>query len=653
MTEVSKSMKVLYRFTALMLVACALLIAPISAIAQSKTLVWQRLDSDITVQPNGDLRIIETNVIRFTSGSFTFGYRDIKQDRLTEISDIEVTEGVENGVPLRFETTQTDTGDFRIKYYLATPAQNETRTLRMAYTVKGATRYYPDGDQVYWAGVYASRNGFSVSNSTITLRLPAGTKATKAETYGPRANVNDTREGNVIVAEATEPIPSGTEFELRVQFPHGVISGQAPVWQKAFDTQRSYDETVKPRNDLLTLLGSLVLLLGGPALAAVVWVTKGRDPNVGLIAEYLNEPPNIPPGLAGTLVDEKADMQDVIATFVDLARRGVITMREIDDKNDAIFGSRVDYMIAAGPKLAELRSTLKPYEMTLLDNLDIAADERKLSTLKAKFYKYIPQIKKQLYEQLIKEGYYDHSPEAVRTQWSGLGIAMFVLAFVVGCGAMTVLANLTSYAFCVPIGFIATAITFFAIAGAMPVRTRPGAEARMRLEAFKRYLQNIEKYVNLKEATDQFDKYLPYAVAFGLDRSWVNKFSKVETPSPGWYIPYGYGYGPHYGNYGGGRRSIGTESPAQSAGSRGDIGGAARAPTNIEGLNTGLAVGLAGINQNLTGMFSSVANTLSSQPAPTPSSSSSSGSWSGGGGSWSGGGGGGGGSSGGGGGGFG
>ena len=80
-------MKVLYRFTALMLVACALLIAPISAIAQSKTLVWQRLDSDITVQPNGDLRIIETNVIRFTSGSFTFGYRDIKQDRLTEISD--------------------------------------------------------------------------------------------------------------------------------------------------------------------------------------------------------------------------------------------------------------------------------------------------------------------------------------------------------------------------------------------------------------------------------------------------------------------------------------------------------------------------------------------------------------------------------------
>ena len=99
-----------------MLVACALLIAPISAIAQSKTLVWQRLDSDITVQPNGDLRIIETNVIRFTSGSFTFGYRDIKQDRLTEISDIEVTEGVENGVPLRFETTQTDTGDFRIMH---------------------------------------------------------------------------------------------------------------------------------------------------------------------------------------------------------------------------------------------------------------------------------------------------------------------------------------------------------------------------------------------------------------------------------------------------------------------------------------------------------------------------------------------------------
>lgn len=646
----------LNRTLALVLVACAILLTPFVAAAQSKTLVWERLDSEVTVQPNGDLRVVETNVIRFTSGSFSFGYRDIKQDRLTDISDIAVTEGVETGVPLRFETSTTDSGEFRIKYYFASPAEDETRTFKLSYTIQGATRYYPDGDQVYWAGVYANRNGFSVNNSRLTVRLPTGTTATKAETYGVPADIVDSREGNVIIAESREPIPNGQEFEIRVQFPHGVISGEAPAWQKAFDEQRVYDETVKPRNDLFALLASLVLLLGGPALAVVTWVTKGRDPNVGLIAEYLNEPPNVPPGLAGTLVDEKADMADVIATFVDLARRGALVMQEEEPEGKGLLGSKVDYLIAPGPRLAELRSSLKPYEQFLIDNLNITGGERKLSSLKEKFYRNIPKIKSQLYDQLVQDGYYVGNPESTRNKWSALGGTMLVIAFVVGCGATIALADVTNYAICVPIGLVATAITFLVLARAMPARTRAGAEARMRMEAFKRYLQNIEKYTNLKEATDQFDKYLPYAIAFGLDRTWINKFSQVETPAPDWYIPYGPTYGRPYNTYGSGRRSVGmgpVAAPVNTGERKGDIGGAARAPTTIEGLNTGLAVGLAGINQNLTGMFSSVANTLSSQPAPPPSSRSTS-SWGGGSsGGWSGGGGGGGGSSGGGGGGFG
>ena len=90
-----------------------------------KSLEWQRLDADITVQQNGDLRIAERNVVRFTSGTFSFGYRDIQQNRITGIKDISVTEGSETGEPMRFETSTTNGGDFRIKYYFNTPARNE------------------------------------------------------------------------------------------------------------------------------------------------------------------------------------------------------------------------------------------------------------------------------------------------------------------------------------------------------------------------------------------------------------------------------------------------------------------------------------------------------------------------------------------------
>ena len=58
--------------------------------AQDKTLYWQRYDVDITVQKNGDLRVIETQELVFTSGTFRYGQREIALNRLSSISDVTV-----------------------------------------------------------------------------------------------------------------------------------------------------------------------------------------------------------------------------------------------------------------------------------------------------------------------------------------------------------------------------------------------------------------------------------------------------------------------------------------------------------------------------------------------------------------------------------
>ena len=621
---------------------------------EAKTFEWQRLDVDLTVLQNGDLRVVEKNVIRFTSGRFTFGYRDINQSRLIGISDIKVTEGSERSAPIRYETTNADNGDFRIKYYFATPAQNEVRTIMLAYTVSGALRYYEGGDQLYWAAIYASRNGFPVRQSLISVNLPNGLAAQQATTNLPTTITSEAGDQTLSIV-SNEAIPSGEELEVRVQFPHGVVQGQAAPWQKAFDAQREYDETVRPRNDLLALLASLVTLIGGPALALVTWVTRGRDPNVGLVAEYLTEPPNVTPGVAGALVDEQADMQDVVATFVDLARRGIITMEETKDERKF---AATDFLIAPGPNYEN--ATLKPHEQKLLDALSLNGEAKLMSQLKNKFYTRIPGIKQSLYDQLVSEGHYDSTPPSTRNRWSALGWMSLIGAGVVGVGAVATLSNLTTNIICLPIGLGLTAILFLILSRHMPRATHAGAEMKMRALAFKRYLQNIEKYTNLKEATDQFDKYLPFAIAFGIDRSWVQKFSRVETPAPPWYIPYGSGYGYGYGRPvvagTAGTRGRGIGDVLDGAQTKGDVSDAARVgrPNTVEGINQGLAVGLASINSNLTGMFQSVSNTFTSQPAPVVSSSG--GSWSSrgsSGGGWSGGGSSSGGSSGGGGGGFG
>lgn len=590
----------------------ALLLAGLAAspaAAQSKTLQWQRLDTDITVLLNGDLEIVETNIIYFTSGSFSFGYRDIDLSRLDSVRDVRVTDDI--GRPLRFEQS-SDGNIFRIKYYFPT-ATRETRTFKLRYIVRGAVRYYEGGDQVYWAGVYADRNGFPVESARITVRLPDGATATIADAYGPQARVTGEGE-NLVVAEALTAIPSGQDFEIRVQFPHGIVQGQPSAWQAAFDRQREFEETVKPVINLIVLLVSLVILFGGPALAVVLWYTRGRDPDVGLIADYLNEPPaGITPGVAGTLVDEQADLQDVIATLVDLARRGVLVVEEQGKPNLAGLLTSRDWVFSRGP---EFGSALAPHEQKLIKALGLRQkDSVSLSAMRNRFYTKIPGIRNALYNQLVAGGYYQRRPDRVRGAYAALATWLMVVTFVVGCLVVTVALDFTDVGLLLPIGLGATTLAFFIVSGQMPVRTRKGAEAKMRLEAFKRYLQNIEKYTNVQAATEQFEKYLPYAIAFGLDRTWISKFAAVNTPAPTWYVPYGR---PRY------HRPRGAATPAGAGGGSplSDIGGAASADGGLSGLDRGLSQGLSSVNAGLTSMFSSVASTFVSTPAPPPGSSS-------------------------------
>jgi uncharacterized membrane protein YgcG len=631
---------------AVLLLSLSIFVVLSPAHAQSKSLEWLRLDADITVQPNGDLQIVETNVINFTNGSFSFGFRDIDLSRVTDVVDISVEE---SGQPLETEIVNTENNTLRIKYYFLTPAREEQRTFILRYTVQGATRYYEGGDQVFWSVVYADRSGFPVLNSTGTVRLPAGATADNAEAYGVRADVRGLNE-SVVVAEALEPIQSGNIFEVRVQFPHGIITGGPAPWQQAFDEQRAFDEQTKPTLNLFTLLIAALVAIGGPALAIVLYNARGRDPNVGMVAEYLNEPPPVEPGLAGTLMDEKADMQDVIATLVDLARRGVLVMQEQPTTQLGGMLTTNDWVFSQGEKFNQ---PLKPFEKRLVDGLRLTSGENTLSALRNKFYPVVPKIQDDLYAALVQEGYYNNAPNATRSSYQALAVGIAILAAVSFC-VSTILTVFTDFAICVPFGLGLTAVAFFVIAGKMPARTRKGAEMSMRVAAFKRYMENIEKYTDLQASKDLFDKYLPYAIAFNLDRTWMNKFAKVDAPVPPWYIPV---FLPGRGGYMGGGPMMGPTATGMGGSlgniGAGDVSGRASTGGGIEGMSKGLAGGIAGMSTGLSSMFDQVGSTFTSQPQPK--SSPSTGGWSSGrsGGGWSGGGFSGGGSSGGGGGGFG
>src|SRR5262245_32702055 len=73
-------------------------------------------------------------------------------------------------------------------------------------------------------------------------------------------------------------------------------------------------------NLIMGEVGIVILVAGGVGLY-LLWYVRGRDRPVGLIAEYLREPPgDLHPGVVGTLVDEHANYHDIVATLVNLGQ---------------------------------------------------------------------------------------------------------------------------------------------------------------------------------------------------------------------------------------------------------------------------------------------------------------------------------------------
>lgn len=627
--------------------------------AQDRSVVGKRFDVDLTVHKDGNIDVVETLTIAFQGGPFSFGFRTVPLDRIERITDVRVFEGDRERGERRFEQssgeapetfqTRIEGGDLNIRWYFS-QTSDSTHTYVLKYIAQGAVRIYEGGDQVWWTAIGADHN-YPIQASRVTVRLPEGVdEIHKWESYGvaAKAEVADPR---TIVFTAQDTIRPGQRFEVRAQFPHGVVEAPPPAWQEGFDAQVAEQEgetlpegvvAEDPFQTAVNLLAGFIglfIAVAGIVGLFILWYTRGRDAPVPLVAEYLPEPPSdLPPGTAGTLLDETADMQDIIATLIDLARRGVITMKEIEEKGFLGIGARHDFVF----EKRDHAEILRTYEKTLLRELFGGRQTVKLSSLKEKFYTAVPELQDQLYDEVVDQGFFQRSPESTRRIYTLLGFVGIVVSFIIGVFALPAVGSFAPAVLCIPLGLMVVSVGAMIFGRVMPRKTTKGSEAAARWQAFKRYLENIEDYTDLEEAKGIFDKYLPYAVAFGLENSWVQKFAEVDAPAPPWYQPagpvwgrpwlYGPGHRPHPRGGGPIFTGPGSGGSAPSAGS-GRSGGSR---PDLQRTSDSLGRGLQSMSDGLATMLNTAGNILAS----APKSSGGGGGWSGGGGGFSGGGGG-------------
>lgn len=661
-----------------LLAGAAAIAAPRSA-AAAKSVTWRSYDVTLALQEDGSYLVTERQAIDFSGGPFSGAFADLPLQRTDGIDQIAVSEVV-NGretayrqvrssayqeAPNTFTTIPSSTA-IEVDWGFS-PAVSETRTFVLRYVVHGALRVYGTGadqyQQIWWTAISNDVTDIApVEQATVAIELPRAVDLSTVNDADPNNDaVKLGEDADEKAADHTtdgktwtwkrQSMSSGDEFTVRLEFP-SMVDAPVPTWQAADDAQRLDAEQRDDRQALYNLIflgiGLLTAALGAIGLYGL-WYTRGRDPHVGMVADFLPAPPDdLPPGAAGALVDEVAHERDIVATLVDLGRRGIVAIDE-QAGGGGVFGGGRDYEIT----LKQADPPVTVYEKRLLTSifgggLKESATER-FSRAKQRFANNAGTIRADMYAELVKRGYFAVSPEQTRSRWrsgSNTALVVVVIAMIVGGG---IIARVSSFAF-FPLVVIAILLLVLGrLASALPRKTVSGAEAAAKWRAFRRYLSDIERYDKVAESKEIFDKYLPYAVAFGLEQSWVNKFASVGVEQPSWYGgggpviltgPGDWGMGPrrHGGGWGGGGWTTVSGGGVPNQPSGGGGGGGFDFP-DLQGASDRAGRSVQGASNSFFDMLSSAAQAFSDFSGPSGGGGGGRRSWGGGGGGFHGGGG--------------
>ncbi|MCE5252916.1 MAG: DUF2207 domain-containing protein [Actinomycetia bacterium] len=536
------------RSLALPAIACAVLaflavLAGPAGSAMAKDWRIDNMDVLLDVQENGDVIVDETVTFTF-EGNFRNVARDIPTTNTGGITDIEVRDA--NGVALPKGDTPGTFNTFKegdtLYIQMNFDLTDTSATWTIHYRARTVVMFFDEGDELRWY-VFDASTPVPIGAVKATVKLPGSVPSaqmTQAVQAGYGVETSVTSPGpSTMVYEAAD-IPPYTNFWIVTGFPKGVVKY---TW-----TGQRVAEFVVPKIGFVLPIGFFLGML-------LIWRRRGRDEPAAVYARYVSEPPSdLSPGLAGALIDEKVDTKEVIATIIDLARRGYLEITDTDKNGPArktltIFTRRkpLDDLQGFERKVAEALFDAKHPDQVTTDEL------------KNHFYTHIEPIVSRVYAEVAERRLFHSNPKKARARWVGYG---FVVAVILGVlTAIMALAGLTGWGWFM-LGSIVSVLIVWAFAPHMPQRTPTGAQEQRKWEAFRNYLKDLTRFQDMASAKESFEKYLPYAIAFGVEKEWVRRFEGLTVPSPDWYHPPVIVYGPGTGGWIGTGGAGGGLSPA-------------------------------------------------------------------------------------------
>lgn len=491
-------------------------------------------DSKITVLKNGNLNVIETITVYANDKIIKHGiYRDFptiyfnKYGGTTNVN-FQLNYVLKNNNPEQYKIIGIQNGE-RIQIgnpnLLVSPG---IITYQMSYSVSRELGFFDKYDELYW-NVTGNGWAFDIDSAKATISLPEGASVLQYSGYvgytGEKKQDFKTTiiNPNTIQFETTRPLLPKEGLTIAV------------AWPKGFVTEPSASDKISYIiNDNFIIIFSIIGVLGILIYYIVAWLHLNGHLRKEPIIPLYYPPPGISPASA-LFIRKKfffINMRRALASgIVDLAVNGKLRIKEENKKIILEKKDETTNNIEPGKE----KQQIYPEEKIMYDLLFLQNNSYELTQENRKSMgKIITTFNDIILDNAAK--YFKNNGKYTVYGFIASALIFFVVYH---------LAFNPSYArdslasFSIFFVFAALIILNGFFSGALKSPTEEGRKIIDQIDGFMMFLTATEteryKILNAPNVTPEiFDKYLPYAVAFGVEKEWAKSLLK-ESYSPDWY----------------------------------------------------------------------------------------------------------------------
>lgn len=509
-----------------------------------------------------------------------------------ELQDVTVVD--ENGAPYRFQSSRSG-ADRVLKIGDPDAYVTGAHTYVISYVAPRAVGMFDSYDEIYW-NVTGTKWNVPIRKATARVIVPGAANVKESDLsiscyFGPGgsrsscASESASVSSGEIVGEFLQgSMAEGEGLTVALGFPKGIVAGPTATQDVGSFLKSGY---------WFLLMPILVFIWRYRK-----WSRDGRDPkSPGIITAQYESPDGLSPMQAKYLLS-RAFGNSLSAEIVHLATRGYLRINKVRRESILIQGDDYELVrlkpvagddlpphekylfealfapdAAAIAQLSEsidslaqmaggsknpLFSTVANIVTTVAQGTKgfkarIGGDTVRLSDLKGSFYKTSDKVMKLADEGMIAAGYMPpaKSKFAANARQVNVRVAGPIIESLF-FGIMLVLVGVMFLGFFIDtvfggglyipfvLAWVPSVVIWAVFRALMPQLTEKGVAAKDLVKGFKLYLSVAEKdrinFHNAPEKNPQtFEKFLPYAMAFGVEKQWAKLFEGMLMPPPSWY----------------------------------------------------------------------------------------------------------------------